>query len=86
MKEKLIRCIACNTPLAKIEGSDIYLIKNQNGKPVSIKVSVVHDMGGSFKVACECGGGYSFARTEKSLPMSYVIAKPKKKPRVNKKA
>ena len=64
----LVCCPECNKPLADVRGHLAY-VRNYTGE-TGIKVH--HDMGGSFEVNCACGG--KFIRTQKTLPMTYVIA------------
>lgn len=72
LPRQLIRCSKCNKPLADVRGSLAY-IKTKPGDGTGIKVH--HDTGGSFEVNCSCGG--QFIRTQKTLPMTYVVTKKK---------
>lgn len=80
-ERKEIRCSKCDRVLAIINGNDITVLKYRDrGNPVTVKVRAQFDSGGRFEVHCDncdAGGGFSFGRTVKTLPLEYVIA-PKK--------
>ena len=75
-ENNLIRCPKCGTPLAEVQGNNVEFLKHQGGKTVRVKVRVQHDAGGRFDIDCDncgAGGGFSFGRAQKTLPMKYEV-------------
>lgn len=75
-KRKLIRCEKCNKPIAEMVDNKIQVLRSTRGETSLTEIEVRHNAGGEVKISCEnCGENHFHKTTEKTLGLTYCIAK-----------
>jgi len=75
-RRKLLRCTNCNKPLAEIRDGEILVLQRNGGKIGYTEINIQHNAGGRTQITCsDCDEKHFFATQEKTLGLSYAIAK-----------